>query len=420
MAKKLSHEDVKTYIENEGYTLLNTYKDSKTKLKLRCPEGHVYYVIWNSFRKGHRCSECSPGGRKRTQEEAKKIITAEGYTLLSDYRGSHNKVTLKCPEGHIYNVAFNSFLNGNRCPECAKVIRGQKRKTPHSKVKKYVEQYGYTLITEYTLNNRRFVKLKCSSGHYVDRDLANFRQGEKKCPVCNNQVGLEYEYVKGFIEEKGYKLLNNTYRSNCHKLNLICNKGHFCSISFANFKRGRRCPICSGKKPWPFSEVREYVENEGYYLINHDEQDGSKKSTLQCPEGHTFSVRFSDFRAGRRCPTCVRNAQSSKPEKAIQKITKELTSNVICNDRSQVKNPYGRYLELDVFIPNLNKAIEFNGKYWHSFEHVKQKDRIKAEQCRKQGIDLLVIKEEDWLEDKEACLNQVKDFVLEESQEECC
>ena len=68
-------------------------------------------------------------------------------------------------------------------------------------------------------------------------------------------------------------------------------------------------------------------------------------------------------------------------------------------------------MELDIFIPELNKAVEFNGGYWHSREKTKIKDRIKKEECENKGIKLLVIDEQNWIYDRKRCLNIINNFV---------
>jgi len=79
-----------------------------------------------------------------------------------------------------------------------------------------------------------------------------------------------------------------------------------------------------------------------------------------------------------------------------------------------IVNPLtGWNLELDVWISTLNKAIEFNGTYWHSLKGRKQRDKIKEEQCKKLGINLLTIKDEDWRDNKEYTMKQIKEFLKE-------
>ena len=69
-------------------------------------------------------------------------------------------------------------------------------------------------------------------------------------------------------------------------------------------------------------------------------------------------------------------------------------------------------LELDIYFPWSKRAIEYDGDYWHSFPYQKEKDGIKKDQCKKLGINLLVIKEQDWIDNKEKCLNEIKNFIL--------
>lgn len=89
---------------------------------------------------------------------------------------------------------------------------------------------------------------------------------------------------------------------------------------------------------------------------------------------------------------------------------------VIPNDRSQLINPRtGRNLELDIWIPSMNKAIEFNGSYWHSLPRTQIIDEEKHWQCKSKGIDLLVVKERDWRRNKSSVVNYIKEWLLNEN-----
>ena len=70
---------------------------------------------------------------------------------------------------------------------------------------------------------------------------------------------------------------------------------------------------------------------------------------------------------------------------------------------------------MDIYIPNKNLAIEFDGIYWHSEQHllcngitdsyelkkIKNLALIKTELCEKLGIRLIHILDIDWIENKE-------------------
>ena len=77
---------------------------------------------------------------------------------------------------------------------------------------------------------------------------------------------------------------------------------------------------------------------------------------------------------------------------------------ILFNNKSII-NPY----EIDIYIPELKLAFEFNGLYWHNEEHRENNYHLnKTELCEKQGIQLIQIFEDDWLYKQ----NIIKSIVL--------
>jgi len=65
--------------------------------------------------------------------------------------------------------------------------------------------------------------------------------------------------------------------------------------------------------------------------------------------------------------------------------------------------------ELDIYLPDLKLAFEFNGLYWHSETNKEKEYHLnKTEECEKQGIQLIHIWEDDWLYKNEI----VKSMIL--------
>ena len=85
--------------------------------------------------------------------------------------------------------------------------------------------------------------------------------------------------------------------------------------------------------------------------------------------------------------------------------------------------PYINGFDLDTYIPELRKGIEFDGRYWHSPEGLKRSrehwpeediqnyHQIKDEYFKSKGIEILHIREEDWLLDPEKCISQCLKFL---------
>lgn len=66
--------------------------------------------------------------------------------------------------------------------------------------------------------------------------------------------------------------------------------------------------------------------------------------------------------------------------------------------------------ELDIYIPELNLAVEYNGLFWHSEAGGKDKwyHRNKYDKCREKGIRLISILESEWLTSKPLVISKLK------------
>jgi hypothetical protein len=86
------------------------------------------------------------------------------------------------------------------------------------------------------------------------------------------------------------------------------------------------------------------------------------------------------------------NENISIKEKELKDYILHIIDNFNLNNRKIIP-PY----ELDIYIPDKNIAIEFNGLYWHSNKYVDKNYHLnKTELCRKQNIQLLHIFEDEW------------------------
>jgi len=69
-------------------------------------------------------------------------------------------------------------------------------------------------------------------------------------------------------------------------------------------------------------------------------------------------------------------------------------------------------LELDIFIPDRNLAIEFDGLYWHSDLYKKNDYHInKTIECEKLGIRLIHIFEDEWINKQEIVKSRIKNIL---------
>ena len=273
MPKKLTYEYVKEYIENFGYKLLSTeYISSDIPLLLQCPNGHIYNTTcFRNFKHNNvRCPYCSGGNNiKYTYEEVETYIKSFNYELLStEYKNNREKLILKCNKGHQYEVSFDVFKRGHRCPYCKKKTISNLRKNSIDDIREYIESFGYKLLSEKYENQDDDLLLECPFGHKFKMSYRRFRKNKTKCEICDGKPKtkkLTYEEVKNYIESFGYKLLSKEYINNKKKLLLECPIGHKWSVKYNKFQLGTRCPICNESKGE--KRISEYLSDNNIDFI---------------------------------------------------------------------------------------------------------------------------------------------------------
>ena len=292
------------------------------------------------------------------------------------------------------------------------------QKLSYNEIRKYIESFNYKWLSGEYKDNKSKLNIQCPEEHIYKASYNSFHRG-RRCPKCFGTHKKSNEEVKSYIESFNYKLLSTEYKNSKEKLELQCPKGHIYFASYDDFQQEHRCPECANKmkgdsQRLEINNVKEYIEGFGYKLLSTEYKNVLSNLRLECLNGHKFLMRYNSFQQGQRCPKCSYIDKSSKPEKEIAKYVKTIYSGkMIENDRTQVKNYWSsRNLELDIFLPELSKAIEFNGIYWHSNDKTMWCDEMKKKQCAKKGINLLVIKEQDWYDDKVCCLSNITKFIM--------
>jgi hypothetical protein len=87
------------------------------------------------------------------------------------------------------------------------------------------------------------------------------------------------------------------------------------------------------------------------------------------------------------------------------------------------KGEIAKRFQLDIFIPELNKGIEFDGDYWHSYESLKRgrpswpdemvRDyhNIKDNFFKSYGVEIIRITEDQWKKNEAECLKVIFNFL---------
>lgn len=204
-----------------------------------------------------------------------------------------------------------------------------------------------------------------------------------------------------------------------------CSKGHEWEAVVANRSQGRGCPYCSNKKILPgFNdlmtvnlELAKEVSPESKIKAIEVTTGSNKKLLWRCSKGHEWKTTVKTRSRGKGCPKC----SGSKMEENLAQLIKTLlpqNTRTLRNDRQLIK-PY----ELDILIPDLHLAFEFNGDYWHNDENIrkrhpqfntsKQFDEFKKRECNNQGVELFFVREKQWVNNYEKTVGKVKKIIAE-------
>ena len=217
--------------------------------------------------------------------------------------------------------------------------------------------------------------------------------------------GNTYSYE--FVEYKGSRI----------KVEITCKKhGNFYQEPNVHLK-GKGCPKCgreriSAYRVLSFEEVKKkaYRTHGDKYDYSNSIYNGmNNKMEIICKKHGVFEqTPANHIYNSNHCPKC--NFTISKPEIELQEFIKSLNLDLKTNSRNIIK-PY----ELDIYIPSLNKAIEFNGMRWHYNKETCKKDKgyhgMKSNLCREKGIKLLHVREDLWIKDKEKMKKTIEKFI---------
>ena len=283
-------------------------------------------------------------GPQKTTEEVREVIESLGWKMLSSkYLGYNKSIAVECPEGHIQKKTFNSIKKQSKCMKC----------------------------------------------HY-------------KSGVAGRKTH-KYEAVKADIESFKYQLISTEYKRSTDLLDMICNNGHKCKIAYKKFKIDRRCRYCDPSRKKEYSEVKSFVELQGFALLN-EKYSPTEKIKIQCSYGHVSERKWGDFY---QRPTCI---GCSRPHKGVtreecrviySKSDKGIYSRYTndCNRRGRLKRGIRMLLTLEEFSPLINDNCYYCGK----------------ENCR--GVDRLDSDGSYTLENSKPCCktcNQMKNDMTEQ------
>lgn len=398
------YKDFVKSLSKEGYSLIGEYINTKTKVDISCPKGHIFKTLQTSFKIGNRCPMCNKKSPVVAKEDFFNSLKENNLLALGEYKGANTPIKIRCVNGHEYTVKPSSFKSGSRkCKYC-----NDKNHIAKIKTLKYLSDNNYSLIGDYVDTTTK-ITLKCKNNHIFTISPNNLLRGGS-CLKCKRD-----KFINRIIKEVasfGYELVGD-YKDFKTKITLKCNNGHLWDVKFHEFKRGSRCPMCSRNpsnneaRKLIWEDFFKIVEDEGYKVFEYEDLGKYKtmhdKVSFRCPSNHWYNATPSAFKQGKRCPHCNINSHG-------EVLAKKILDEYSCKYESQKKfdglvGLNGGQLSYDFFVDNYLlieiqggqhfKPTTFGGRSKlesiEAFKQQQEHDRLKREFAKENGYELLEI-----------------------------
>lgn len=371
----------KCVVDNMSYKYLNEYEDlikewnweknnssgldptllsggTSKKAWWRCQYGHEWSCrIVDRVSKGSGCPICSnkkilvgfndlatvaPQLAQEWHPTKNEELCPEHFSC-----GSNHKVWWRCPLGHEWKAGISERYSGTGCPYCSgkKVLAGFNdlaTTNPELAAEWHSTKNGELRPTMFREGSSQKVWWLGACGHEWQAIIGNRKNGSG-CPICARKIAA----IKNATPEKGINDLLSVFPA--------------LSVEWHPTKN-------RGLKP---SDVTANSHQIVWWLG-------------KC--GHEWQAHISNRNRGDGCPICNQERGTSFPEKAIFYYLDKIFNDVI----GSYHEDWLGSRELDIYIPSLKLAIEYDGKAWHQD---RKKDLEKNFLCQKHGITLIRIRE---------------------------
>lgn len=347
-----------------------------------------------------------------------------------DYVAAHSNKNYFwiCEKGHAYEASPVKRLRGDGCPYCSnrRVWKGfNDLETTHPELADDWDcEKNDGGPGEYTFGSTYRAHWTCRTCGYKweARIRDRVRAKWKTCPECAKRKRGEQKHesalrLSGCITDplllnewdyeknkKGPEEYTPGSNENVFWVCSTCGYHFKAKISNRTNRKGG-CACCSGKVAVPgvndLATTHPQLAAEWHPTRNGDLKPSDitfgigRKVWWLCPEGHEYKATPNHRSGGTNCPTCSAGRQTSFAEQAFYYYIKKVFPDAV----NRYTGIFEKGMEVDIFIPSIKLAIEYDGEAWHKKDKHEREAR-KYQICQDHGIRLLRLKEKrsesDW------------------------
>ncbi|MBR5773443.1 MAG: zinc-ribbon domain-containing protein [Clostridia bacterium] len=407
----------------EKNNALGNYPDKTTvgserKVFWKCHKGHEWQAVCYSRNSGNQCPVCSgrqvlagyndlytllPDIAQQWHPIKNAGITARDVTI-----NSHRKVWWLGTCGHEWQAAVSERTRGRGCPTCnsKNVVAGINdlaTNFPHIAKEWHFSKNDIKPAQVLPKSNKPFWWI-CSKGHEYKTSPAHRTSRGSSCPYCSNKqiligfndLATTHPEIASQWHPTKNKLTPQQVTIGAEKnIWWVCEKGHeWKALVYSRKHNG--CPYCSGNLVLlGYNDLHtthpnlaaQWHPTKNNRLTAFDVSAGSNQKVWWLGEcGHEWQAVICSRASGCGCTACNEERKTSFAENAIFFYLKSIYPDTI----KTYKAPWLGRMELDIYIPSLQVAIEYDGQAWH--DNI-EKDTRKGLLCQEQAIRLIRIRE---------------------------
>jgi len=261
---------------------------------------------------------------------------------------------------------------------------------------KFNDQYDYSLV-EY-INATTEISILCKSHNVIFQQTPQLHlKGFYGCPKCQleqrRKSFISKAYDK-FNDQYDYSLVE--YVNAITKVRIKCNRHdtYFDQTPDLHLDERLGCPVCK-------SEQRKQNRANKTYNDRHWLTEQTQTQTIRQMATEAISSEVIIYRRLREFGIEFQRTVSGFEQEVYDFVASQYTGNIIRNNRTIIK-PH----ELDIYIPDLQLAIEVNGDYYHCTkqQHIdKEYHKTKSQKSMNNGIQLIQIPEHLWNQKQDIC-----------------
>lgn len=367
---------------------------------------------WGRDRKG-----TTEGFIEKSKQKYGDQFSYEGL----DYTNWSTPVRMTCQKhDKDFQVMPQYHLQSGGCPVCAKRRRALSTSTPFSDFllrarEAHGEVYEYDELTYKGI--AKPVKILCQIHGWFEQVGYVHTRSKVGCPSCTSRIPISQDEAIRRIyalhgEGLDYSLINFKGTHIPFKLRCIRHDHSFEALLHNVLNsRGNGCKVCSLESSSAVNSItfEEFLRRAKEVYPNlysyKDYVNMTSPLTVTCPTHGEFTQVAYEHLRGYGCPQCNIN----KIEQEISNYLKSLGVEVEQSNRKILRSLKGNPMELDIFLPTLNIAVEVNGVLWHSERYGKDKHYHlhKTTECEKQGIQLIHIFDDEYNSNKSLIQNKL-------------